>query len=876
MTHMNNHTIGRYTVSEKLGEGGMGIVYRARDSELGRDVAIKMLPDEYSSDPERLERLRREARSAAALNHPGICTIYEVGRTEDSSFISMEFVEGVTLSERIANQPLPPESIIRYGTDLAAAIEHAHQKGVIHRDLKSSNVIITPDDHAKVLDFGLAKPTLTEELSDLSQSVMTLTEIGTAVGTLPYMAPEVLRGEAADQQSDIWSLGVMLYEMAAGELPFSGQTGYELSSSILTQTPSPLPPDIPIGLQDVIGRCLSKESARRYNSTAEILTDLVMATSANSIRQRFSSFKIFLQSIPSPIRYGIFAVGTVALALLLIGTLTVEPAALPDRIHLANSEIAEYRPTISSNGDRIGFIKNGTLYVTNMNVGVPVPIHENISDAKYSPDGTQFACMRFDRSRGLYQLFLLPEMGGDEWPLTDFKPNTNAVRGIYDWAPDGTYIAISDTIKGSHVTAIFKLNIASGEPIQLTFPPPDITGDLMPRVSPDGTKLAFLRQDSAYFQRRLYIKDLNHPTRAPRPIIDTRTIIYGYDWAPDNKGLIISSPRDQLLWIRLWWVSARSGKWRALSFGENAREIQIATESNRLVFESLPFDWHVYKISGPANSGFHPAERFTLSHPFTTLPVYSPNGELVAMQAAGRTGMNEICVFTSAGELLRSVTPGFNGMHAGWSLDGEYLSFTRDPLFNPRISIVKVEGGPAEEFFNLERFSGHASWSHDENWIYYEYKFEGEPQTNIYKKPRDGGDSIQLTFEYGRNPIESDDGMYIYYHHPASNCIRRVPVNGGVEEVVFDHRIFSVDWTIWNDNLVYINNLANIGELSTIQMYHIGTGQISHIADMPNDFTGQNFGFTVSPDGQWILYGDQKNNSDVIGLDNVVLRRPRR
>ena len=267
---MIGQTFGHYRVIEKIGEGGMGVVYRAHDESLDRDIALKVLPASNFQDPAARARLLREARIASQLNHPHICTIHEVGEAEGQVYIAMEFVEGQPLSARLAAKPMPREEVLRYGIQLAEALGQAHKRGVLHRDLKSANVIITREGRAKVLDFGLAKRLSEEELGEATRSLTSLTSPGILTGTLAYMSPEQLGGQPADVRSDIWSLGVVLYEMAAGGQPFQGQTGFEMSSAILNKKPRPLPSQVPTEIRAVIERCLEKEPDRRFQRAGEV------------------------------------------------------------------------------------------------------------------------------------------------------------------------------------------------------------------------------------------------------------------------------------------------------------------------------------------------------------------------------------------------------------------------------------------------------------------------------------------------------------------------------------------------------------------------------------------------------------------------------
>ena len=264
-------TLAHYRILDKLGAGGMGEVYRAHDEQLDREVAIKVLPSTSFEDPVARARLLQEARAAAALNHPHICTVHEVGEADGQTYIAMELVDGQALSERLKVGPLPADQVVRYGLQLADALAHAHERGVVHRDLKSANIIVRPDGRVKVLDFGLAKRlTATELTAAVTRDVGLLTQPETVMGTVAYMSPEQLRGEPAQTPSDIWALGVVLQEMTAGERPFVGQTGFELSASILGKAPTALPLDVARPLRTVIGRCLEKEPGHRYQVGSEV------------------------------------------------------------------------------------------------------------------------------------------------------------------------------------------------------------------------------------------------------------------------------------------------------------------------------------------------------------------------------------------------------------------------------------------------------------------------------------------------------------------------------------------------------------------------------------------------------------------------------
>ncbi|PYU42142.1 MAG: hypothetical protein DMG54_17295 [Acidobacteria bacterium] len=264
---MIGQTLDHYRVIAQIGEGGMGVVYRARDEVLNRDVALKLLAH-GAIDKVSPGHLLREAQTASSLSHPNICTIHQVGETSNDFYVVMELIEGRSLSDLITATGLSMEIVTRYGTQIADALAHAHDRGIVHRDLKGSNVMVTPEGRVKVLDFGLATRLDCEEINELTLSYASLES--KLVGTLPYMAPEVLRGQKGDHLSDLWSLGVLLYEAAAGKLPFRGNTGFEVTSAILREPPPPLPSTVPYGLAVVILGCLMKERAGRYQRASEV------------------------------------------------------------------------------------------------------------------------------------------------------------------------------------------------------------------------------------------------------------------------------------------------------------------------------------------------------------------------------------------------------------------------------------------------------------------------------------------------------------------------------------------------------------------------------------------------------------------------------
>ena len=707
--------LGPYEILAPLGAGGMGEVYRAKDSRLARDVALKVLPEDFLEGEERRERFEREAKLLAALNHPNIAAIYsfeEIPGPSSSSpsrhILVMELLEGETLRQAIAGGKLPLRKAVDWAVQIAHGLSAAHEKGVVHRDLKPENLFVTRDGRVKILDFGLAK--LSDGASVNSGSNLPTaaraTEPGMVLGTMGYMAPEQVRGRPADQRSDLFAFGAVLYEMLAGKKAFSGDSGADVITAILREEPADLSitnQSVPPGLERIVRRCLEKSPEQRFHSAGDLAFALESLSTESAARSaapgvapsRLVRRRAVLLACAAGLLFAAFFTGRHG-----FGRPAPAPSLLFERV--TSEPGVERSPALSPDGGTVAYAKSvgGREHVFVQRVGSDKPVDvsadspDSDSDPVFSPDGSLIA---FRSAREGGGIFVMGPLGESVRRVSDagFGPDFTPDGREILYAEEGAVSPLSRNIR----SRIWAVEIATGKKRIVCGP-----DAIEPAISPHGTRVAFWGLVGDTAQRDVWTAPIGGLKEGEKPVAVTsdRAVDFSPFWSPDGSFLYFGSDRggSMNLWrvpideasgrtrgapepigLPVTWAGVFPGSFRGSRGG---KRIAFTAPAELMTIEKLALEPGTLRVSGA------PSVLRRSSTTFEYLSV-SPDGKTLATRTIGRA--EDLCLISADGSRLRRLThDAFRNRSAAFAADGKRLTFFSDRSGDYRVFSIAVDG----------------------------------------------------------------------------------------------------------------------------------------------------------------------------------------